>query len=281
MATPKKATSKSPKKRSKRASNAGGDSDEDGQEIDLPDGTRIVGKVVEAPKTGRVPPGQISQNTFNFLNDLKKPECNDRGWFRLHEPVYRLAEKEFKDFVDECTSDLVAADPQIPHLPPKDVIHRIYRDIRFSNDKTPYKTGFSASFSRAGRKGDFAGFKPGDASLIAGGSWCPPKDKLALIRRHIVHDPQAFRNLISAPDFVALFGAPEAHADGERQNVFGVEDQLKTAPKGYDKNHPAIDLLRLRSFAVVHKFPDSEVLAADFRERLARAVGVMRPFVHR
>lgn len=72
------------------------------------------------------------------------------------EPVFRLAEKEWKDFVEEFTLALTEVDPQIPVLPPNDVVHRIYRDVRFSNDKTPYKTYFSASFSRTGRKGPFA-----------------------------------------------------------------------------------------------------------------------------
>ncbi|KAF5331907.1 hypothetical protein D9611_008895 [Ephemerocybe angulata] len=74
----------------------------------------------------------------------------------FHEPVYRVAEQEWKVFVEALTDSLMEVDPEIPPLPPKDVIHRIYRDIRFSNDKTPYKRGFSASLSRSGRKGIFA-----------------------------------------------------------------------------------------------------------------------------
>ena len=77
--------------------------------------------------------------------------------FKLHEPVYRQAEKEWKDFIDNFIELLVEVDPQIPHLPAKDVVHRIYRDVRFSNDKTPYKQNFCASFTRSGRKGIFAG----------------------------------------------------------------------------------------------------------------------------
>lgn len=142
-------------------------------------------------------PGQISKNTFDFLNKLKDPKCNDREWsvcvplptLRFHplvpkftglnymvpsfscpffangdidlnrfsEPVYRLAEQEWKDFVSKFSDILVEeVDDQVPPLPPKDCIMRIYRDVRFSNDKTPYKKNFSASFSRGGRKGIFA-----------------------------------------------------------------------------------------------------------------------------
>ncbi|KAG8892098.1 hypothetical protein FRB99_002960, partial [Tulasnella sp. 403] len=132
------------KKRGKRA-----DDEDELQEV--------VGKVVDAPTTGHVPPGEISRNTLRFLKDLMRPECNDREWFKLHEPAYRLAEKEWKAFIDTFTEKMVEIDDEIPPLPAKDVIHRIYRDMRFSNDKTPYKTNFSASFSRSGRKGIFAG----------------------------------------------------------------------------------------------------------------------------
>ncbi|KDN44286.1 hypothetical protein RSAG8_05550, partial [Rhizoctonia solani AG-8 WAC10335] len=92
-------------------------------------GRVVVGKVVQAPQTGRVAPGQISQNTFDFLLNLQDPEKNDREWFKLHDPVYRLAEKEWVAFVDAWVTTLVEVDDEIPPLPPKDIIHRIYRDV--------------------------------------------------------------------------------------------------------------------------------------------------------
>ncbi|KAI0357690.1 hypothetical protein OH77DRAFT_1421782 [Trametes cingulata] len=274
--SPKK-TSASPRKKRKIAQE---DADEDEDDLELEDGQEVVGVVVQAPKTGRVPPGQISKNTLDFLSELKKPECNDREWRCCAEPVYRLAESEWKAFVEHFTDLLVEADPQIPHLPPKDVIHRIYRDIRFSNDKTPYKTGFSASFSRSGRKGIFAGFKPGGESIIAAGSWCPGKNELQTIRNNLLRSSRRLRRIISAPEFEALFGPARPHPKGLRQNVFGFEDELKVAPKGVDKTHKDIDLLKCRSFAVVHKFTDKQVLSPDFKHELARIVKVVRPFVH-
>ncbi|KAI0725484.1 hypothetical protein C8Q72DRAFT_852371 [Fomitopsis betulina] len=276
-ATPKKPT---PKKKQKQKQKQREESEEEDPEFDLKDGQEVVGVVVQAPKTGRVPPGQISKNTLNFLSELKKPECNDREWFKLHEPVYRLAEKEWKDFIDEFTPLLVEADPEIPHLPAKDVIHRIYRDIRFSNDKTPYKTGFSASFSRSGRKGIFAVFKPGGESIIAAGAWQPGKNELATIRSNILRSPRRLREIMSAPAFVRYFGAPMPNAKDGRTGIFGREDELKNAPKGVAKDHPDIDLLKCRSFAVVHRFLDSEVLARDFKNALYEVVEVVKPFVH-
>ncbi|KAK2462552.1 hypothetical protein APHAL10511_005522 [Amanita phalloides] len=253
-------------------------------EPDLDQGQEVVGVVVKAPTTGQVPPGQISKNTLNFLAKLKDPKCNDRQWFKLHEPVFRQAEKEWKDFIDQFTDILVEADPQIPHLPAKDVVHRIYRDVRFGNDKTPYKGNFSASFSRSGRKGIFAGYhlsvNPGNESIIAAGLWCPGKNELATIRSNILNDSQPLRDVISSPEFESYFGKAENPPKGERQNIFGREDELKVAPKGIDKDHHDIDLLKCRSFAVIHRFSDKEVLEAGFNERVQEVVSVMRPFVH-
>ncbi|KAM5546152.1 hypothetical protein V8D89_000278 [Ganoderma adspersum] len=266
--------------RKKRKTTEGSDGEDEESELELEEGQEIVGVVVQAPKTGRVPPGQISKNTLDFLSELKKPECNDREWFKLHEPVYRLAETEWKAFVEHFTDVLVDVDPQIPHLPPKDVIHRIYRDIRFSNDKTPYKTGFSASFSRSGRKGIFAAFKPNGESIIAAGSWCPGRNELATIRSNLQRSSRRFRQIISSPEFEALFGPAQPHQNGGRQNIFGAEDELRVAPKGVDKTHKDIDILKCRSFAVAYRFTDKQVLSPEFKEELAGVAKVMRPFVH-
>ncbi|KZT59965.1 hypothetical protein CALCODRAFT_515678 [Calocera cornea HHB12733] len=248
------------------------------------DGLEIVGDVVEAPKTGRVAPGLISQNTLEFLDHMKDPSCNDREWFRLHEPVYRLAEQEWKDFIEHMLEKVSEVDDEVPPLPPKDVIHRIYRDIRFSNDKTPYKRGFSATFSRSGRKGIFAKYhihvQPGDHSMIASGVWCPNKNELESIRHHIKHDPSRLRDIISSKSFTKHFGPSKPDPKGRRQNVFGREDELKTAPKGVEKDHKDIDLLKLRSVAVHKMFTDKEVLDKKFIDHICEIVGEMRPFVH-
>ncbi|KAF8179846.1 hypothetical protein BJ912DRAFT_1023821 [Pholiota molesta] len=238
--SPKK--TQSPRKKKKQVDS--GDAEYD----DLEDGQEVVGMVVQAPKTGHVPAGQISQNTLNFLISYKTP-------FKLHEPVYRVAEKEWKDFVEAFTDLLVDVDPQIPPLPPKDVIHRIYRDVRFSNDKTPYKKNL----------------RPGHESMIAAGSWCPGRNELANIRTNIQHNSRRLRS---------FFGKPQPHPEGESQNIFGMEDELKVAPKGVSKDHKDIDLLKCRSFVVMHKFTDSEVLSPDFKETVASVARVMQPLVH-
>ncbi|KAK0486348.1 hypothetical protein IW261DRAFT_1664425 [Armillaria novae-zelandiae] len=240
---------KTPKKKRKVAS------DDEGSDLELEEGQQVVGVVIDAPKTGQVPPGQVSQNTLDFLAQLQKSECNDREWFKLHERVFRQAEKEWKDFVEAFTDKLSEVDGEIPPLPPKDVIHRIYRDIRFSNDKTPYKKNLSASFSRSGRKGTFAAYH------------------MTSIKRNSTQ----LRDIISSPEFVKYFGEPKP---GKRNNIFGRDDELKVAPKGVEKDHPDIDLLKCRSFAVVHHFTDEEVLDPNFKQTLADVAVVIRPLVH-
>ncbi|CAD6587427.1 MAG: hypothetical protein TREMPRED_004755 [Tremellales sp. Tagirdzhanova-0007] len=257
------------------------DEDEEDEDVELEEGQEIAGRIYPAPKTGH---GQISHNTFNFLKNLQIPERNDREWFRAHEPAFRLAEKEWHAFVGVIQHTFHEADEDIPILPPKDVIHRIYRDVRFSSDKTPYKRSFSLSTSRGGRKGVWAAYhlaiSPNGKSILACGVWQPGKNETQTIRHHLLTESQRFREAISHPDFVRLFGPAKPHAKGKRQNVFGHDDSLKVAPKGVDKAHKDIDLLKLRTVAVVHEFEDEEVLSEDFNEKVKEVVTVMTPFVH-
>ena len=111
--------------------------------------------------------------------------------------------------------------------------------------------------SRGGRKGIWACYhlsiSPNGNLIIAGGVWQPGKNELASIRQRLTNEPQRFRDVINEEEFVKLFGPGKVHSKGKRQNVFGHDDQLKVAPKGIDKGHKDIDLLKLKSVAVVHK----------------------------
>jgi len=188
------------------------------------------------------------------------------------------------DFIDEFTQLLNEVDDEIPILPAKDVLHRIYRDIRFSNNKTPYKTGFSATFSRSGRKGPYACYhvcvKPQGGSFVGVGTWCPGRNELESIRRSIKANSAPLRDIISGPIFESLFGKAEAER-GKRSNIFGQEDELKKAPIGVERTHPDIDLLKCRSFAVMHKFTDEQVLDSEWKTMLREIARVAKPFVHR
>lgn len=215
------------------------DEEDDMTDTDLEDGQEIAGRIYPAPKTGQVPPGQISQNTLNFLKNLQIPERNDRDWFKSHEPSFRQAEKEWKSFVGIMQQQLSDVDDEVPVLPPSDVIHRIYRDVRFSSDKTPYKKGLSFTTSRGGRKGHFGSYhlyiSPNGRSLLAGGIWMPDKNQTASIRHRILTEEGCarFRQVIGEKEFVKWFGEAK-EKKGERRNVFGHDDALKVAPKGVD-----------------------------------------------
>ncbi|KAL1409878.1 hypothetical protein Q8F55_003877 [Vanrija albida] len=253
-------------------------------DIELEEGQEIAGRIYPAPTTGQVPPGQVSRNTLHFLSLLQVPENNDRDWFRAHEPAYRQAEAEWKAFMLPLQARIGEADDEVPVLPPNDVIHRIYRDVRFSSDKTPYKSNFSMSTSRGGKKGTWAGYHlsicPRGHSILACGKWQPSRDDIAAIRANILLDPAPFRAAIGAPAFTKLFGKAEPGKKGKAQNVFGHHDELKVAPKGVDKTHKDIDLLKLRSVVVFHHFTDDEVTASDFIDKVGAVVEVMAPFVH-
>lgn len=231
--------------------------------------TRVVAKLVGPPQSGHVARGELSPNVLKFLADLQSN--NERDWFACHDAVYRYCWKNFTEFTEAVLNDIMEkVDATVPWLPTKDLVYRIYRDVRFSNDKTPYKTNLMASFSRGGRKGQFAGYhvliKPGGRSFFAAGRWQPEREDLAVIRQHILdntREAQALKAAVREPAFVNWFGAPKGETKAktkgaqaqQRCNLWSGDDELKVAPKiaGIDKTHKDIDWLKLRSFCVIHK----------------------------
>lgn len=223
----------------------------------------VVAKLVGPPQTGHVARGELSPNVLKFLQDLQAN--NERDWFARHDAVYRYVWKNFGEFTEAVLNDIMdKVDDTVPWLPTKDLVYRIYRDVRFSNDKTPYKTNLMASFSRGGRKGPFAGYhvliKPGGRSFFAAGRWQPEREDLSVIRQHILDDTpeaRALKAAVSQPDFVKWYGAPKGQLKkgAQRSSLWGCDDELKVAPKiaGVDKTHKDIDWLKLRSFVVIHK----------------------------
>lgn len=172
----------------------------------------------------------ILPSTLDFLGELRKPEHNDREWFAAHDAWYRHALKNFNAFASALVPRAMKADRTLPLLPPKDLAYRIYRDVRFSRDKTPYKTAMGLSYSRTGRKGPWAGYylhiKPG-GTMVGGGRWCPEKNELATLRQQIIRDSRPLRSVLSAPKFVEFFGEARPKGPGVRSNVFGYEDEVR------------------------------------------------------
>lgn len=202
---------------------------------------------------------------FDFIKDLK--ENNNREWFQVHKPNYELALNEVISVADQILL-LMKQDDLIETPSGKKSLQRIYRDIRFSKDKTPYKSNWSGGLRRATahrRGGYYFHLEPNGRSYLAGGFWGPNKEDLKLLREHLSHEADEYRAVINAKDFKKYFG-----------EVRGV--QLKKAPKGYNVDHAEIDLLRYKQFLLKHPLTDLEVLSSDFPEKAAHVFGKMRPY---
>ena len=208
----------------------------------------------------------IPPSVFNFLGELK--QNNHREWFNTHKEEYQSQLAHVEEFVAYLLSKMNEHDV-IETPTARKSMHRIYRDTRFSKDKTPYKPEFSGSFTRATkfRRGSYYfRIEPGN-SFVAGGFWGPVAADMKLIRDDISFDPSPLRKILTNKQLVATFG-----------NMQG--EQLKTAPKGYDPDHKAIDLLRYKQYLLIKHFTDKEVLNPGFADILNNTFKVMRPFLN-
>lgn len=209
----------------------------------------------------------IKKSTLDFLTAIN---CNNnRDWFIANRPLYLDAKENFESFVQEIIDKLILFEPVMKGLEAKSCVYRINRDIRFSNDKSPYKSHLGAFIVRGGkRNGDkFAGYyfhiEPGK-SIMAGGAYMPPSPWLSDIREKISDRPDEFIKIINAKEFKKYFGT----IDGEK---------LKTAPKGYPKDHPHIELLKLKSYLVVNEASDKMVLGGDYMNHVINVFKAMKP----
>lgn len=205
----------------------------------------------------------VPKTSFSFLSSLK--ENNHRDWMTDHKKEYQASEKALKAFYADIQTGLNQHD-EIEKLK----IFRINRDIRFSKDKTPYNVHRSASFSRAGahrRGGYYLRLEPGNKSVVAGGFFNPEPKDLLRIRTEFQMDSTEIREILAAPAFAKAYGGH-----------FQAWDPVKTAPKGFSKDDPNIDLIRLKNFVVSHSFTDAEVHAADFSEKVGYHYQLLRPF---
>jgi uncharacterized protein (TIGR02453 family) len=201
------------------------------------------------------------KNTLNFLEKLK--ENNNREWFAQHKPEYDLIVKENKVFFNQIYSELQKHDSL------NDVhIYRIYKDIRFSKDKSPYKTNLGAGYSRTKPllRGGYYVHLEQNNSFVGGGFWSPNNEDLFRIRKEFEADTSDLEKIISEKKFIKFFGELRG------------EDGVKSAPKGFDKNHPAIDLIKKKQFVVMRKFTDEEVVSGEFQNEIIETFLAMRPF---
>lgn len=210
----------------------------------------------------------ISKSTLEFLTKLKKN--NQREWFQKHKEEYLVAREEFENFIGRLLSNLQRFDKSLMGLEPKDCIFRIYRDVRFSKDKSPYKTHFGAHIVPGGKKNEMnrAGYyvhiEPGN-HFLAGGAYYPPSEWMAAIRQEIAYNSAEFKRILRSDSFRKYFGEIE----GER---------LSRPPRGYEKDHPEIDLLMYKSLLAVHQMNEKRVQAKDLEGYCSAAFRALKPF---
>ncbi|MDB5762773.1 MAG: hypothetical protein JWQ21_1768 [Herminiimonas sp.] len=207
------------------------------------------------------------RDLIQFLAELS--ENNNRAWFVMNKPRYDILRAEFLELVTELIADIAKFDPAVSHCNPKKALFRINRDMRFSHDKSPYKTTFSAAVSASGLKKPSQGGGPayyfhidaGATLLVAGGEYMPPSDRLRAIRQHVVTDVTGFGKLLKNKKLNDAFGG------------FQEEGKLTRPPKGFDADAPHIEYVKLKSFIVwkeaslKKKIPDDlgKELAAGFK----------------
>ncbi len=209
------------------------------------------------------------QTILDFLKKLKNN--NDREWFEKNKPKYLQAKDEYESFLEKVITGVRKFDKKIDaDLSPKNCTFRIYRDVRFSKDKKPYKTNMGASIDPGGKKSQIAGYylhiEPAN-SFAAGGVWMPEPAMLQSIRQEIDYNPEPLLKILKSASFKKYFKGLDE------------DDKLKTVPKGFDKEHPHIELLKNKHFLVSHSFTDKEMLSKDAVSKLTEAFKAMHPFL--
>jgi|SRR5690554_5105577 len=211
----------------------------------------------------------IQKELLDFLLNLE--QNNNRDWFQGHKQKYDILIKDVLEFVEQWQDALSVKDSDIALNNPKKAIFRIYRDVRFSKNKLPYKTHIGAAISKGGRRSKWAIFylhiQPGNKSFLGAGKWRPDSKELRVIRQEIDYNLDEFLEIVKARDLVSNFGDLDT------------SDSLKRAPKGYDVNHPAIDILRLKSLTFGKQYSDEEVVSESFLQKVIENSLILFPFV--
>jgi uncharacterized protein (TIGR02453 family) len=204
---------------------------------------------------------QLPKSLFSFFTDLQ--QNNNRDWFIEHKPTFKALEAQVKAFGEQLKDQLNQHD----HID-RFKLFRIYRDVRFSKDKTPYKTHFGLTWHRTKplyRGGYYLHLSPKN-NFLACGFWDPNPADLKRIRQEIDIDGEEYRSILNNKTFKSVWGELQG-------------DAVKTAPKGYAKDHPHIDLLRFKQHIFTINYSDKEICQPDFLDRANKALQAVRPFV--
>jgi uncharacterized protein (TIGR02453 family) len=205
---------------------------------------------------------------LEFLKELDAN--NNRAWFDANRSRYEKTKKDFLDFTASLIEEIRKFDSELPLLQPKDCMFRIFRDVRFSNDKRPFKSNYGSYMARGGRKSGFAGYyfhiEPGEY-FLSGGIYMPSPENLAALRQEIYYHTDEYIRIIENKEFKRSFD----------QHYF---DPLKTAPKGFPKEWEHINLIKNRSFGFGSKITEEELLADDLLEKSIRSFKMLVPLNH-
>ena len=208
----------------------------------------------------------MTKDILQFLGELK--QNNTREWFAQNKQKYEKANKSLLALVEQLLPIVQRVDASIGVLAPKDCVFRIYRDTRFSPDKTPYKTNMGAYFARGGRKSIYAGYymhlEPG-SSMLAGGIWMPEPEALKRIRQEISYNSAEFKTLLEAKSFKDYF------------SVLSEEGKLKNPPRDFPADFPDIDLLKNKNFTMFHSLSDETVCSENFPVVFSKVFEAMKP----
>lgn len=208
----------------------------------------------------------IEAATFDFLRKLVAN--NNRDWFMDHKVNYENSRENVIEFARQIILLMAKDDEHInPDTDPKKAVMRIYRDIRFSKDKTPYKTNFGINIKTGPGKAELGYYlhvQP-DKSFAGGGYWMPPGDHLKAIRQEIDYNGAILNKLVSDASFIDDF------------SEFDRQEQLKNLPKGYEADHPYINLLKLKSFAAVHYLSDQEMMDKNATQNAVHYLKKIQP----
>jgi uncharacterized protein (TIGR02453 family) len=212
----------------------------------------------------------LQASTLKFLKDLKKN--NNKPWFEKNKFAYLTAKEDVDQFVAQMIEGLGRSDADIAPLQIKDCTYRIYRDIRFSKDKTPYKTHMGAYLNKGGKKMPTGGYyfhlEPG-RNMISGGLWMPQAPELNRVRQEIDYNFDEWTGILKNRSFKKIF------PDGPEQ-----EEILSRPPKGYDVENPAIEFLKLKNFVVTRMLTDGQIQSRSLLKEVLKTFETMGTYVH-
>ncbi|MCW3106027.1 MAG: hypothetical protein JWQ09_533 [Segetibacter sp.] len=212
----------------------------------------------------------LQPSTLTYIKNLTKN--NNKPWFEENRHLFDKAKADFENVVKDIISSLGKVDPDIAPLEAKNCMFRQYRDVRFSKDKTPYKHHMGASFDRGGKKSGFAGYylhiQPGNNSMAGGGIWMPEAAQLKKIRQEIDYSWDEFSEIITEPSFKSIYGELE-------QGEF----KLSREPKGYEKDNPAIEYLKLKSLVATQSLTDDDLVSKNLLQKVLAAFTALMPLI--